>query len=157
LALSIGTGVGASVLDDGGKFVHVSGETPGHFGQLDVSLDADPPVGPDGAAGSLEAYVGAGARVDWASVRVGDAPARALVRAIRVAHAIYRPTYVALAGGVGIRLGRLVDELRAAADEKLTRVARPGWTLFCGDSDYHAARGAARFAAARASAIASRD
>jgi hypothetical protein len=55
--------VGASVLDEGGKFLHVSGESPGHFGQLDVSLETDPPIGPDGGAGSLEAYIGTAALI----------------------------------------------------------------------------------------------
>ena len=129
--------------------MHVSGETPGHFGQLDASLDGDPPVGPDGGAGSLEAYIGAAAGVDWNSVEVGAPAVRAIVSAIRIGHAIYRPQHVGLAGGVGIRLGRLLSGIKAAADDKLTRVARVGWTLFAGDSDYHAACGAARFALAQ--------
>ena len=52
-----GTGVGASVVDGNGQFLHVSGETPGHFGQLDVSLETNAPIGPDGGKGSLEALV----------------------------------------------------------------------------------------------------
>ena len=58
LCLSLGTGVGASVMDDwSGQriFLRVSGESPGHFGQLDVSLDDAAPIGPDGGRGSLEA------------------------------------------------------------------------------------------------------
>jgi hypothetical protein len=71
---------------------------------------------------------------------------RALVRAIRIAHAIYRPLHVCLTGGVGIRLKPLVAEIRAAVEKDLTSVARPGWTLTTGESDYHAACGVARYA-----------
>jgi predicted NBD/HSP70 family sugar kinase len=153
LCLALGTGVGASVVDPGG-FLHVSGESPGHIGQVDVSLDDAPPIGPDGGAGSLEGYIGAGAL----TARYGDAhaldrltieepPVRALVRAIRIAHGIYRPQHVCLTGGVGVRLKPLVEEIRAAVSNNLTRVAREGWTLFCGEGDYHAATGVARWAA----------
>lgn len=148
--LTLGTGVGAAVIDEG-RFVHISGETPGHFGQIDVSLDANPPIGPDGGAGSLEAYLGAAALARYgtnAVDRLGadDPPIRALVRAIRIGHAIYRPAHIVLAGGVGIRLSRLLPEIKTAVDASLTSVARAGWTLFAGDSDFHAACGAGRYA-----------
>jgi predicted NBD/HSP70 family sugar kinase len=153
LCLTLGTGVGASVLDEGGKFLHVSGESPGHFGQLDVSLETDPPIGPDGGAGSLEAYIGTAAliaRYGDANVvgrlGVGEPPVRALVRAIRIAHAVYRPQHICLTGGIGVRLAGIVGPIRAAVAEKLTRVAREGWTLFTGENDYHAACGVARWA-----------
>jgi predicted NBD/HSP70 family sugar kinase len=151
--LALGTGVGASVLDEGGKFVHVSGESPGHIGQVDVTLeDVTPvPIGPDGGAGSLEAYIGAAALREaygehWMrEIDEGDPPIRALVRAIRIAHAIYRPQHVCLTGGVGIRLKGLLAEIKERVDTNLTRVAREGWDLLVGESDYHAARGAARW------------
>ena len=53
-----------------------------------------------------------------------------------------------LAGGIGVRLGRVVAPLRANVERRLTSIARPGWTLATGDSDFHAARGAARLASA---------
>jgi predicted NBD/HSP70 family sugar kinase len=154
LCLTLGTGVGASVVDEGGRFLHVSGESPGHFGQLDVSLEGEAsPVGPDGGRGSLEAYIGTAAlagRYGDANVvgrlTVGEPPVAALVRAIRIGHAVYRPQHVCLTGGIGVRLAPIVAEIQAAVEEKLTRVARPGWTLFTGEDDFHAARGAARFA-----------
>ena len=155
LVLSIGTGVGAAVLDDGVP-LFVDGESPGRLGQCDVSIEGEPVVGPDGGAGSLEGYMGAAALArryggDTASVigrlRVSDPPLRALVRAIRIAHAIYRPRHVWLAGGIGIRLGHLLADLKAAVDTDLTRVARPEWTLSTGDSEFQAAIGAARLAA----------
>jgi glucokinase len=58
--LAIGTGVGAAVLDDG-RPLWVDGDSPGHFGQMDVSLEGEPVVGPDGGAGSLEGYISAAA------------------------------------------------------------------------------------------------
>jgi predicted NBD/HSP70 family sugar kinase len=152
LCLSLGTGVGASVVDEGGTFLHVSGESPGHFGQLDVSLDDHPPIGPDGGAGSLEAYIGAPALAArygeaWIDrMTVHEPPLRALVRALRIAHSIYRPQHICLTGGVGVRLKPLLNEIKAAVEKDLTRVARPGWTLTTGDDDYHAARGVARWA-----------
>jgi predicted NBD/HSP70 family sugar kinase len=153
LVLAIGGGVGAAVLDEG-KPLHVEGDSVGHLGQIDVSVGDDPPVGPDGGRGGLEAYLGAAAL----AIRYGDDPATricatdpaflALVRAIRICHAIYRPHHVCLAGGTGIRMGRLLPELREAITSQLTSVARTDWTLSCGDSDFHAAIGAARLAAA---------
>lgn len=155
VVLAIGTGIGAAVLDDG-KPLRVDGESPGHLGQIDVSLAGEETIGPDGGAGSLEGYVGA-----WALAKrfggelesvlptlLGDEiPFQALARAIRIAHAIYRPHHVILAGGVGIRLGHALPRLRGLIESKLTNIAREGWTLSVGDSDFHAAAGAARLAA----------
>jgi hypothetical protein len=142
------------VVDEGGRFLHVSGESPGHIGQVDVTLDdgTPPPIGPDGGAGSLEAYIGAAALGEiygenWVNeIDASDPPVRALVRAIRIAHAVYRPNHVCLTGGVGIRLKALLPEIKAKVEENLTQVARAGWTLMVGESDYHAAAGAARWA-----------
>jgi glucokinase len=155
LVLSLGTGVGAAVLDEGVP-LRVDGDSPGHFGQLDVTLpDCPAVIGPDGGAGGLEGYVGAAAiEACWGQDAAsaagqfrGQEPAvQALVRAVRIAHAIYRPQHVVLAGGVGIALGHLIPDLRAAIADRLTSLARPGWTLTVGEDGYHAARGAARLA-----------
>jgi hypothetical protein len=154
LAVSIGTGVGAAVLDfdEGhrlGRPLMVNGLSPGHVGQMDVSLDADPPVGPEGGAGSLEGYLGARALAgrDPAALAIDDPPIRALVRALRICHALYRPDEIALLGGFGIRLVHLSEALKARIDDRLTALARPGWRLGFGTDDFHAARGAARLAA----------
>ncbi len=56
--ISLGSGVGMSVLDDGVPLA-VDENSPGHLGQINVSLDSNPPIGPDGGAGGLEAYIGA--------------------------------------------------------------------------------------------------
>ena len=152
--LAIGTGVGAAVLDKG-RPLSVDGDSPGHFGQVDVSLAGEPVVGPDGGAGSLEGYLSAAALASqfgpeqgaWVGRMTAEDPAmRALVRAIRIAHALYRPRHVFLAGGIGIRLGGLQTELFTAISKQLTSIARADWTLSTGDSDFHAAQGAARLA-----------
>ena len=57
---------------------------------------------------------------------------------------MYRPDHVYLAGGVGIRSAHLLTDLKAMVDVNLTRIAKPNWMLGAGDSDFHAARGAAR-------------
>lgn len=152
LVLAIGTGVGASVMDDG-KPLFVDGESPGHVGQVDVSLDGPMVIGPDGGRGGLEGYIGTAAlRARYghdaaARIRPGDPPFRALVRIIRICHAIYRPLHVCLAGGTGIRLGHLLEPLKRATEVELTIVARKDWKLMVADSDFHAASGAARIAA----------
>ena len=78
-----------------------------------------------------------------------EPPLRALARAIRIAHAVYRPHHVVLAGGIGIRLKHLIPPIRALIDDRLTSVAREGWTLSAGESDFHAAAGAATVAMRR--------
>jgi predicted NBD/HSP70 family sugar kinase len=152
LVLTVGSGVGICVLDDG-RPLRVEGESPGNIGQIDVSIPGHEVIGPDGGAGGLEGYLGAaalraihGPDVSAAVAKFrGDEPAMlALVRAIRITHAIYRPQHICLCGGIGIRLRHLISELRRKIETKLTSLAREGWTLTCGDDDFHAARGAAR-------------
>jgi predicted NBD/HSP70 family sugar kinase len=151
LVLALGTGVGAAVLDDGVPLA-VDNESPGHVGQFDVAVEGDRVVGPDGGAGSLEGYIGAAAlRQRYGSdpaskMRPHDAPVRALAKAIRICHAIYRPRHIVLAGGLGIRLAGILPDLRKRIETDLTAIARRDWTLTTGDSDFHAACGAARWA-----------
>ncbi|MFM9902050.1 MAG: ROK family protein [Polaromonas sp.] len=158
MAISLGTGVGACVLDDGLP-LRVTGASSGHLGQIDVSLAEPghvPPIGPDGGAGSLEGYIGLPALL----ARYGDdpmgvltrlgaseLPIRALVRVLRIGHAFYRPDHIVLLGGVGVRLAPLLATIRTGVETHLTSLARPGWTLQCGTSDFHAALGAARLGA----------
>jgi len=153
VSLALGTGVGMGVLDDG-KPLMVDGASPGHIGQVDCSIDDNPPLGPDGGAGSLEGYLGVLAlqkafgstEVFISSATVEDAPIRALIRAIRICHAIYRPNHVVLVGGIGVRLSRLIPAMRDATARNLTSIAQKDWTLLTGDHDFHAAQGAARVA-----------
>ena len=60
---------------------------------------------------------------------------------------MYRPHHVTLLGGVGIRLKDLIEPIQRAVDTNLTGIARKDWTLSSGESDFHAASGAARLAA----------
>jgi hypothetical protein len=112
-------------------------------------------IAPDGGRGGVEGYLGAAALHraygpdPAAKIIAGDAAFRALVRVIRICHALYRPQHIGLAGGVGIRLGHLLPELRAAISADLTALARPDWVLFAGSSEFHAAVGAARIAAGK--------
>lgn len=154
LVLAMGTGVGAAVLDDGVPLL-VDGESPGHLGQVDVSVSDDAPLGPDNGRGSLEGYVGVPAlRRDYgpdvnatlANLTEKDPPLRALARVIRIGHAFYRPHHVVLGGGIGIRLAPKLGILKALVEDKLTSVARPERTLQAAANDFHAACGAARLA-----------
>jgi len=154
--LAIGTGVGAAVLDDGVP-LFIEGASPGHIGQVDVTISGEEDViGPDGGAGSLEGYVGVPAfrkrynADDFGPVlknmKATDVPMRALARAVRIAHAIYRPKHVLIVGGLGIRLKHVIPDLKKLIDTNLTSVAHKDWTLGAGDTDFHAATGAAKIA-----------
>ena len=150
LVLALGTGVGAAVVDDG-EPLYVEGGSPGHIGQLDVSVPGDAVIGPDGGGGGLEGYIGVpallrrygGVREAIALMDVASPPIRALVHAIRICHAIYRPDHVVLGGGIGVRIGHLTTAMRGAIETNLTNIARTGWTISVADDDFHAARGAA--------------
>jgi predicted NBD/HSP70 family sugar kinase len=153
--LALGTGIGAAVIDEGAVPLFVDGESPGHIGQMDVSIEGEPVIGPDGGAGSLEGYLGAPALTkrygpdmakNLANFSADDPPMKALARAIRICHAMFCPDHVALTGGIGIRMMHLLPTIRAMVEKDLTRIARPGWTLLCGTDDFHAAKGAAKFA-----------
>jgi predicted NBD/HSP70 family sugar kinase len=158
LCLVIGTGVGAAVADPSG-LLFVDGESPGHLGQMDVSLEGAPVIGPDGGAGSLEGYLSSAAisrrygsdHVEaFRTLRITDPPILALVRAIRICHAVYRPRHVCLAGGIGTRLAPLLPDIKRAVDLNLTIIARKDWDLSTGQHDHHAAAGAAKLASREA-------
>lgn len=162
LALSLGTGVGAIVLDAMTPLKVSPPDAPlssGHLGQMDVSLSADASVGPDGGRGSLEAYIGAPAllarlgdlHTALPGLTADDPAVRALVKALRISHAIYRPDHVSLLGGIGLGLAHLVPAIHAAVNDGLTSMARPHWTLTPARHAFHAARGAARLALLEAS------
>jgi predicted NBD/HSP70 family sugar kinase len=157
VSITLGTGVGASVLDEGVPLM-IEGDSPGHIGQLDVSIHGEDVIGPDGGFGSLEGYIGAPALVarygndmakTLANLTEKDAPVKALARAIRIFHAIYRPQHVYFTGGIGIRMRHLVPVIRKMVNTNLTSVADPEWTIGTGDDDFHAAKGASRLAAAK--------
>jgi len=160
LAVSLGTGVGAAVIDDGCEQLILHGRSSGHFGQMDVGVEEagqETPIGPDGGRGGLEAYLGLPAllarygcesdpRLLMKRIKPDDAPVRALARALRIAHAIYKPEHVYLLGGLSLVLAPYLQHLRVLIEDGLTGVAMPSWTLRTGESDLHAARGAAKLA-----------
>lgn len=154
MVVSLGTGVGAAVLDDGIP-LRIDGDSPGHIGQIDVSVPGTDVLAPDGGAGGLEGYIGAaalrrqyGTNLPAAIAKfTGEEPAiAALIRTLRICHAIYRPMHIYLCGGVGIRLRHLLPVIREKVGTRLTGLAQRGWTLGCGQDDFHAARGAALLA-----------
>ena len=137
----------------------VEGQTAGHLGQIDVTVPGHDITAPDGGGGGLEGYIGTGALaqqygpdVSAALTRfTGDEPAiAALVHTIRIAHALYRPHHIVLAGGIGIRLNHVLTVIRQRVAHRLTSAARAGWTITCGDDDFHAARGTALLAESEA-------
>ncbi len=155
LALVMGTGVGACVLDAGVP-LKVTGESCGHIGQVDAcSFDLSPPIANDSSIGTLEAYIGVRALMarfgsdgvtGWLDAPMTNPAWRALIGAMRTAHAIYRPDRIVLLGGVGEQLGVRLDELYHAVGHGLTSVARPDWKLESGSAKTGAA-GAAWWAA----------
>lgn len=162
MVLAMGTGVGCAVIDratndpnDLGTPLLVDGESPGHLGMLDVSIGENPPLGPDGGAGGLEGYIGVpalkrtyGEDVNTAISKLTekDDCLKALARAIRIGHALYRPHHVVLAGGIGTRLAPKLDIIKTHVEKNLTSVARKERTLQSAANDFHAACGAARLA-----------
>ncbi|MBL9001965.1 MAG: ROK family protein [Phycisphaerae bacterium] len=159
LAVSMGTGIGAAVIDPGGAQLLLSGRSSGHLGQIDCTVHEEgrePPIGPDGGRGGLEAYCGLRALLDRYGgppssivdrLRETDAPLRALARSLRIAHAMYRPAHIRLLGGIGSRLGPHLPALRRLVEAELTNLARSDWTLACAGDEFGAACGAARLAA----------
>ncbi|USO00255.1 MAG: ROK family protein [Phycisphaeraceae bacterium] len=156
LTLAMGTGVGGALIEDG-RSLTIDGSTIGHLGQMDVSIgEPEAPVGPDGGRGSLEAYVGwpalvgrfgeNGAAAGIAAMGPDDPVVLALVRAIRVCHALYKPDVIRLVGGVGALFEPRLTLLLAQVADGLTGVARPSWRLETMDDPYIAALGAAQAA-----------
>ncbi len=153
--IALGTGVGMSILTDGQRLL-INGKSSGHLGQIDVTLDDEPPVvGTDGGKGGLEGYIGLAALQarygedvagSIAKFNERSAPLRALARAIRIVHAIYRPDEIVLAGGVGIMLKAAAVPLEVLVLDGLTNLARPHWKLRFAGSAFHAARGVAMLA-----------
>jgi len=155
--IAIGTGVGLAVFDDR-EAVGIGKRGVGHLGMMDMGrLGERDVVGPDGAKNTLESYIGARAiEARFPGVEPTKMPEAigtlamdklamtAIVRMIRVVHAIYVPDQIVLMGGIGIALKPLQIQLQTVVNDGLTSLANPSWRLMFGDSPYHAARGAAR-------------
>lgn len=157
--LAIGTGVGLTVFEDR-QPLRIGRRGIGHLGQIDIGrLAAHDLIAPDGASNTLECFVGFRAlRARYgdlddeaisAVVRampMDDPFMRALVRGLRLIHAIYTPSAITVAGGIGLLLSDHADALRHDVSQGLTSLAYPNWSLQFGGSLYHAALGAARLA-----------
>jgi glucokinase len=156
LYLSLGTGVGGAVLDDGRPVIITRG-TSGHFGHMDVSGgDPDAPSTPGAGRGALEAYAGfrtlEAAGVPFTSDERFDHPVMqaalaALARGLRILLAVYRPDHVVLMGGTVEIYSPALDKVKAMAEDGLTKAAPAKWTLSVGQADnFAAAIGAATLA-----------
>lgn len=157
LYLSLGTGVGGAVLDDG-KPVIITRGTSGHFGHMDVSGgDPDAPVTPGAGRGALEAYIGfrtleadgvpfeSDDRFEHPTMKRALA---ALARGLRILLAIYRPDHVVLMGGTVDIYSPALKRIESMTNDELTKAAPSDWTLSVGRSDnFAAAIGAATLAA----------
>jgi predicted NBD/HSP70 family sugar kinase len=159
LVLAIGTGVGMALLEDG-ELCSIGSRGIGHIGQIDVGRIGDSDrLNADGSRNTLESFVGLASLLDrfpghsdaqiagkLGQLTMGDPFMMALVHALRIAHAIYVPRTIVIAGGVGLALRGRSGEIKAAVSDALTTLADPDWSLVFGDSLYHAASGAARLA-----------
>ena len=156
-AIAIGTGVGLAVFDDG-VAEGIGGRGVGHLGMMDMGrLGEHDVVAPDGSKNTVESYVGVRAierrfpdrapdelPLAIASLAMEEPIMTAIVRMIRVVHAIYVPDQIVLLGGVGISLWARSTELKAVVNDGLTSLANPDWELMFGACAFHAACGAAR-------------
>jgi len=154
-AISLGTGVGLCILD-GDEILTIGQRGIGHLGQMDVGRFGDTDrVDRDGSRNTLESFIGApalqpwmsGSTLDLTSLTHQDSPIRAIVHALRVVHAIYQPSRIALLGGVGLALKPHKQLLIEMVNDGLTPLANPDWSLDFASSAHHAARGAAKLAA----------
>jgi glucokinase len=148
LYLSLGTGVGGAVLDDGRPVIITRG-TSGHFGHMDVSGgEPDAPTTPGAGRGALEAYIG------FRTLEAGGVPftsddrfehptmkraLAALSRGIRILLALYRPDHIVLLGGTVEIYRPALDQVKAMAEDGVTKAAPTKWTLSVGQADNFAA------------------
>ncbi len=141
LYLTLGTGVGGAILDDGEPLLITRG-TPGHFGHIDVSGgDPDAPATPGAGRGALEAYIGfralqrAGVPTSdpgWTRHAAAQPALRALARALRILLVLYRPRWLILLGGVGVELRPALALLHELVSDGLSPAAPAEWELRVG-------------------------
>lgn len=146
--LALGTGVGACVLDEG-QLLRINGNSSGHFGQIDVTAERDVPVpiAADGGVGTLEEYWSAASvRAVLHAHQARGLPSvleRTLARALRIAHAIYRPDRIVLAGGTALAIASYLEQIRNATKLGCSSIARQHCELSLASDAFHAARGMA--------------
>ncbi|MEM9414761.1 MAG: ROK family protein [Planctomycetota bacterium] len=149
LFLSLGTGVGGAVLDDGEPLALTRG-TPGHLGHIDISGgDPDAPATEAAGRGALEAYLGAKAlRAAGLPLDDPDACAQhpampnainALARGLRIMLALYRMDHIVLLGGVAPVFAPHLEDVRRRTREGLTHVAPQAWNLAVAATGVHTA------------------
>lgn len=154
-AISLGTGVGLCVLD-GERIATIGDKGIGHLGHMDIGrIGDDDRIDSAGARNTLESYIGArslgsytdGLNLDLAPLTRIDPPMQALVRALKIVHAIYQPHRIALLGGVGLALKSHQGMIAEMVSEGLTPLADKDWVIEFASSPFCAARGAAKLAA----------
>ncbi len=142
--ISMGTGVGLGVFDDG-QVVGIGQRGIGHIGM--VEIDRGQTLESVVGIPALRARFGDEIREGIAAMGKDDPMILAVVRMIRVVHAIYVPRSVVLMGGVGMTLEQHHEVIdRLTRDDGLAEVADSAWALEFGSSMFHAAMGAARLA-----------
>ena len=155
--IAIGTGVGLGVFDNG-LHVGIGNAGIGYLGMLDIGrLDTDDRYDKQGARNTLESFLGARAIEQRfadlpfescsdgiQSLAMDDPICQALIRMIRIVHAIYTPNQIVLMGGIGSAFSVHQEQIYALANEGLTPLACSSWTLDFADHPYFAAIGAAR-------------
>ena len=159
VSLALGTGVGAAVIDDGGVPLKVDGESPGHIGQVDCSIEGEPVIGPDGGAGSLEGYIGVPALIkkygpDMAATLAKARPRRRRIEGPRPRDPHLPRDLLPPPRRPHRRPGQshgpsAAGHSHARREQTSRSIAKEGWTLLSGNDDFHAAKGEAKLALKR--------
>jgi predicted NBD/HSP70 family sugar kinase len=141
--ISIGTGVGLGVFDQG-QSVGIGNGGAGHLGHSEVERGRvlESVIG----VPALRLRFGESIEAGIAGLAADDPVINAAVYMIRLVHAIYVPRHVVLLGGIGILLQQHSETITQLVNENLASVADSRWDLRFGSSMYHAAMGAARLA-----------
>ncbi|MBL4592113.1 MAG: ROK family protein [Phycisphaerales bacterium] len=139
--ISMGTGVGLGVLEDG-EPTPLKPCGAAHLGMIDVGagMTLESVVG----VPALRARFGDSIRDGIVATDLDDPLIQAVVRMIGVVREVYEPRGVVLMGGIGITLAPHKEMIERLVDKDLGMVA--DWSLGFGSSMFHAAMGAARLA-----------
>ncbi len=139
--ISMGTGVGLGVFDDGVSIDLVRCDAK-HFGAIKV--DAGKTLESVVGIPALRERFGDDIRGGIAAMGKDDRTIRAVVRMIRMVLELYSPRSVVLMGGIGITLAQHAEMIDRLVREELAMDS--SWAVRFGDSVFHAAMGAARLA-----------
>jgi len=155
--IAIGTGVGLGVFDNGQQ-VGIGNTGIGHLGMLDIGrLDTEDRYDNEGARNTLESFLGARAieqrfvglasescAEGIKSLSMDDPICQALIRMLRIVHAMYTPDQIVLMGGIGSAFSDHQEQIYALVNDGLTPLACSSWALAFADHPYFAAIGAAK-------------